>query len=127
MGPFPAGTNGGMNLPGVAAGASGAVRFTDPADAGDYIEVQPANRGFAIGALKSGSFLVGSAVAWRASASGLAIGTLASAPADGVLPGGNGLGGVIMWIDEAGHTLNFKARYSDGTTIRSVDAPLALT
>ena len=48
------------------------------------------------------------------------IGVATSAPADGDLNAGE----CGIWVDEAGHTVNFKVKYSNGTTIKSGSIPL---
>ncbi|MEO0796312.1 MAG: hypothetical protein AAFX93_14175 [Verrucomicrobiota bacterium] len=44
-----------------------------------------------------------------------------SAPADGSVNASR----VMFWVDEAGHTLNFKVKYSNGTTVRSGSVALS--
>lgn len=43
------------------------------------------------------------------------LGLATSAPADGDLNAGEG----GIWVDETAHTINFKVKYSDGTTIKN--------
>lgn len=42
-----------------------------------------------------------------------------------VADGDLGAGEANAWIDETGHTLNFKVKYSDGTTVKSGSVSLS--
>lgn len=51
---------------------------------------------------------------------GYALVVESSAPVDADIPAG----GIVAWLDESTHKLKFRARYSDGTTLKSGEIAL---